>query len=50
VRLAEDPALFEKVAEFYGFEPCGHMRVHRYRGGRLRRSHEIDPYVIASCW
>jgi hypothetical protein len=32
VRLAEDPALFEKVAEFYGFEPRGHMLVHRYRG------------------
>jgi hypothetical protein len=32
VRLAEDPALFEEVAEFHGFEPRGYMLVHRYRG------------------
>jgi hypothetical protein len=32
VRLAEDRLLFEKVAEFHGFEPRGHMLVHRYRG------------------
>ncbi len=32
--LAEDPALFAKVAESYGFEPRGHMLVHRYRGNR----------------
>ena len=37
VRLAEDPALFEKVAEFYGFEPRGHMLVHRYRGSSRER-------------
>jgi hypothetical protein len=37
VRLAEDPALFEEVAEFYGFEPRGHMLVHRYRGAASQR-------------
>jgi hypothetical protein len=32
VALAQDPALFEPIAEFYGFEPRGHMLVFRYRG------------------
>jgi hypothetical protein len=32
VAMAEDPTLFEPIAEFHGFEPRGHMRVFRYRG------------------
>lgn len=39
VGLVENPAIFEPIAELYGFEPRGHMVVYRYRGssGRSRK-------------
>jgi hypothetical protein len=33
VTLAEDPARFELVERFYGFEPRGHIVVYKYLGG-----------------
>jgi hypothetical protein len=46
VALAQDPALFEPVAELYGFEPRGHMLLFRYRGspeGSRRQEPDLHP-------